>query len=135
MTNTATYALYRNRASWTTALEVCRARGYTLASWAASNQELYDIFNGGWDYFYAAEFWVGVVRRANKTVYEFADGGAVPAIDGTPVDDYIVLADPDCLTDIRGCCATLTDRMVGPFLGGLQTPRSPKLVVRNCLTQ
>ncbi|KAG2429301.1 hypothetical protein HXX76_011069 [Chlamydomonas incerta] len=135
MTTAATYTLYRTRASWTTALEVCRARGNTLASWAASNQELYDIFNGGWDYFYAPEFWVGVIRRANKTMYEFADGGTVPAIDGTPVDDYIELADPACLTDIRGCCATLTDRMVGPYVGGLQTPRSPKLIVRNCLTQ
>ncbi|GFR43152.1 hypothetical protein Agub_g4195, partial [Astrephomene gubernaculifera] len=127
------YYLYRNKASWTTALEVCRARDMTLASWP-DNQELYNIFAGAWEYTYAPEFWVGVLRRANKTEYEFADGGAVPAIDGLPIEEYIEVVDPTCVTDVRGCCASLTDRAVGRFVGPYQTPRGPRLLVRNCLS-
>ncbi|KXZ53920.1 hypothetical protein GPECTOR_6g838 [Gonium pectorale] len=127
------YYLYRSKASWTTAQEVCRARGLTLASWP-NNAELYSIFDGGWDFAWAREFWVGVLRRVNTTVYEFVDGGTVPAIDGAPLDEYLELVDPSCVTDTRGCCVSLTDRAVGTYRGPYGTAKGPKLMARSCLT-
>ncbi|GLC44863.1 hypothetical protein PLESTM_001655500 [Pleodorina starrii] len=132
-TRIARYYLHRGKASWTTAQTICGAKNRTLASWQSGNEELYRIFELGWNYHYCSEFWVGVVRRSNSTHYEFMDGGDVQPIDGVAFDDYIELMDPACVNDFRGCCAALTDRMVGPFLGMLQTERGPRLRVYNCL--
>lgn len=75
---------------------------------------------------------VHVRAQYNTSTHTFIDGSPVPDVDGTPLADYVVLADPDCLTSLRGCCLTLTDRMLGPYLAYL-TARGPKLVVHNCL--
>ncbi len=95
---------------------------------------MYSIFAGAWEPSYAPEFWVGVQRPVNSSAVLFADGGSVPALDGVPVEAAVQLLDPGCLADVRGCCASLTDRMVGTFRGFFQTPRTPQLVLRNCLT-
>lgn len=90
------------------------------------------MFAAAWEPTYAPEFWVGVVRQYNATAYSFAAGGEVPPIDGLPLDEYVTVLEPECADSIRGCCCTLTDRMLGPYLA-YQTARSPRLFVRNCL--
>ncbi|EFJ50626.1 hypothetical protein VOLCADRAFT_88638 [Volvox carteri f. nagariensis] len=133
-TGLSTYYMYTEPASWITAQEVCSSYKMSLAAWPSGNQELYNIFDQAWNLYYMPEFWVGVVRRNNDTAYRFVDGGVVPAIDGVDIDSYVQVLDPSCVQSARGCCASMTDRMVGPFQGMLQTERGPKLLVRNCLT-
>lgn len=125
------YSLYKTTMGWTTAWEVCRGQGLNLAVWPSS-AELYAIFAGGWQVSYAKEFWVGAVRPSNTSVYTFVDGASVPTIEGLALDDYVVVAEPECIASLRGCCLSLTDRMLGPYLA-YATERAPRLMVHDCL--
>ncbi|KAG2499765.1 hypothetical protein HYH03_002062 [Edaphochlamys debaryana] len=91
------------------------------------------MYKAVWDVNFAPEVWVGVVRRVNRTVVEFTDGTAVPPIDGLPADQVITIVEPACLTDVRGCCGSLTSRIVGPYLGPAGSSRGPRLLLRSCL--
>ncbi|GLI71373.1 hypothetical protein VaNZ11_016563 [Volvox africanus] len=132
-TDVGTYYVFRDKISWTSAQEHCLSLKLSLAAWP-TKAELDRIFRKIWNYYYMPDFWVGVIRRANATSFEFADGGVMPEVDSLVFNETADMNAP-CLNDTRrGCCVSLTDLMLDPFIGMLQTDRSPHMVLRNCLS-
>ncbi|GIL83507.1 hypothetical protein Vretimale_10306 [Volvox reticuliferus] len=132
-TDIGIYYIYKDKISWTAAQEFCMSMKLSLAAWP-NKLELDRIFYSAWNYYYMSDFWVGVVRRATASYFEFADGGNMTNVDPLVFNETTDM-NAACLNDtLRGCCVSLTDLLLDPFTGVLQTERSPHLALRNCLT-